>query len=95
MKDKDALLEEMRGRLDDYKSRLATLKKGLFQVTGATAARFDEQMTSLRDEIQQTREKAHALAQPGDREWQDITKGFDHAWRELRESFETATTHYQ
>jgi hypothetical protein len=95
MNDKDALLEELRGRLEDYKARLGRLKRGLVQVTGATAAEFDAQMTSLREELQASRDKAHALAMSGDRACEDLRMGFDKAWHELRESFETATTHFQ
>ena len=95
MNDKEALLEELRGQLDDYKARLGRLKSGLVRITGATAAEFDAQMTSLREELQASRDKAHALARSGDQACEDLRVGFDRAWHELRESFETATTHFQ
>lgn len=94
MDDKQALLEELRRRLENCTTRIAEMKTRLGHITSRTAAEFDEQMTALRRDVEHAREAVGPLAESGGRAWSDLKTGFDTAWRDLRDAFETATTRW-
>ena len=88
------LLEELQGRAENFRSRLEWHKARVGQLRARAAMEFDDQMTSLRQELQEAREQIRRMASTGQGAWVELESMVDRLWRDLTEEFETATTRF-
>ena len=89
-----ALLDELEVRASSFRARLEWHKARVDQLRAMAAMEYDEQMMSLRQEMEVALAEVSRMATTGDGAWVDLKTRFDGLWRDLTEEFETAVTRF-
>jgi predicted nucleic acid-binding Zn-ribbon protein len=92
---KDAYLQRLKAKLDEWNADLDKLTAQAKQVDATMRIEIHKQIDSLREQRTALERKFEEIRQSGDAAWQDIKAGVDHAWSALSDAVKSARSKFQ
>ncbi len=95
MNNKEAYVQKMQAKLDEWDADLDKMKAKM-SGTGADAKiKFNEQINSLESQCDEMKQQLVALEGAGEEAWEDIRNGFEASWDKLSNAFKDAANKFK
>jgi len=89
-KERDALVSDLQGRLDNIRAGMEDLKKQADLKTGKSRAAMEQRIKTLQTEWDDSRSKMERIASAGADQWQSIVGTTLSAFDRMKNAYETA-----
>lgn len=95
MSQKDAYIQKLQAKLDEWNTEIDKLKAKADQAEADAKLEYYERIEKLREQQDGAREKLETLRQAGDDAWEDLKAGIESAWNDLSEAIKSASSRFK
>ena len=90
MNDKDAYIQKMRAKLDEWNAKLQELKARAAAAEADVQIELNRQLDTMYRQYSDLEQKLQGLQVAGEDAWEDLHAGFEAAWKDVSASFNRA-----
>ncbi|MGR9099369.1 MAG: hypothetical protein ACU826_02270 [Gammaproteobacteria bacterium] len=95
MSKKDAYLQKMHAKLDEWDANLAILKAKLSAARADVRIKLNAEIENLETQRAQLKQKLEDLENAGENAWEDIREGVESAWDRVTAGFKDAADRFK
>lgn len=95
MTEKDAYVRMIEAKIEELDAEIRKLKARAKEESASAEIKLNEMMDEYRADRQDLEKKMEALRESGGSAWKDMQEGIDRALRELKTSFEKASSRFR
>ena len=95
MTDKEAYLQKMQAKLDEWDANIDALKAKASKANADAQIELNTQIDDLKSERNEMKQKYEELKDAGEDAWKDIRDGAEAAWDRVTLSFKNAKDHFK
>ena len=95
MVDKDAYVQKMQAKLDEWNAEIDKLKAKAAQVEADSRVEYQKQIQNLQEKRQGAEKKLAEVRQAGESAWQDLKAGAQSAWDAMEDALKSARSRFK
>ena len=95
MADKDAYIQKLHAKLDEWNTEIDRLKAKVYQAEANSQDEYQKQIETLRDKRTEAEEKLKEVREAGEGAWQDLKSGVQGAWDSMEEALKSARSKFK
>lgn len=95
MTDKEAYLQKMQAKLDEWDANINTIKAKASGASADAQIALNKQVDDLKSERNEMKQKYEELKDAGEDAWEDIRNGAEGAWDRVTLSFKKAKDRFK
>lgn len=92
---KDAYVQKMKAKLDEWNAEIDKLKAKADQAGAEARIEYYNEIEDLKDKQKAAEQKLDGLRRAGDGAWQDLRRGIENAWEDMRTALQSATSRFK
>lgn len=91
---REAYVKKMKAKLDEWNAEIAKLEAKSRQVEADAKTAYEQQIESIKEKRQATRENLDTMRQAGENAWKDLKAGVENAAASLGEAIRSAQSRF-
>jgi uncharacterized coiled-coil DUF342 family protein len=95
MSNRDAYVEKMHAKLDEWNAEIDRLKAKLDGAKAEKRIEYREDIENLKAKQKEVEEKIDTLRDAGDDAWEDLKKGVEDAWQSMESAVNAAKNRFK
>jgi uncharacterized coiled-coil DUF342 family protein len=95
MEDKDAYIQKLHARLDEWNAEIDKLKSKADKAEAESRIEFQKQIENLRQRRQEAEKKVDEVRAAGEWAWEDLKSGVQLAWDAMEQALKSARTRFK
>jgi uncharacterized coiled-coil DUF342 family protein len=95
MVDKDADVQKMQAKLDEWNAEIDKLKAKAAQAEADSRVEYQKQIQNLQEKRQGAEKKLAEVRQAGESAWQDLKAGAQSAWDAMEDAIKSARSRFK
>ncbi|GJL75670.1 coiled coil domain-containing protein [Nitrosomonas sp.] len=95
MADKEAYLQKVQAKLDEWDAEINKLKAKMSGASADAKIEMNKQIESLESERSEVRQKYEELKNASGDAWKDVRDGMETAWNRVSDSFKRAADRFK
>jgi uncharacterized coiled-coil DUF342 family protein len=95
MSNRDAYVEKMKAKLDEWNAEIDKLAAEADQADAETKIEYNKQIVDLRAKRKEMEDKIAEVQQAGEGAWEDLKQGIENSWEILKTSFNRAKSRFE
>ena len=95
MNQRDAYVEKMKAKLDEWNAEIDKLAARADQADAQAKIAYRKQLNELRTKRRDLEEKIGAVQQAGEGAWEDLKQGLENSWEILKASVSKAKSEFE
>jgi len=95
MEDKDAYIQKLHARLDEWNAEIDKLKAKADKAEAESRIEFQKQIENLRQRRQEAEKKVDEVRAAGEGAWEDLKSGVQLAWDAMEQAIKSARTRFK
>lgn len=95
MEDKDAYIQKLHARLDEWNAEIDKLKAKADKVEAESRIEYQNQLEYLRQRRNEAEEKVAEVRTAGEGAWEDLKSGVQLAWDAMDQAIKSARTRFK
>ena len=95
MSEREAYVQKLKAQLDEWNAEIDTLEARARKAEGDARLRYEQQVTSLRQQQEDARARLARLQEASEDAWTQLKEGADRAWTDLKRGMEKATAAFK
>ena len=95
MTDKEAYLQKMRAKLDEWDADINALQAKFSGASADAQIELNKQIDNLRSERNDMKQKYEDLKSASEEAWEDVRDGIEAAWGRVADSFKHAVNRFK
>ena len=95
MADKDAYVQKMQAKLDEWNAEIDKLKAKAAQAEADSRVEYQKQIQNLQEKRQGAEKKLAEVRQAGESAWQDLKAGAQSAWDAMEDALKSARSRFK
>lgn len=95
MKDKDAYVQELHTKIDEWNADIDKLKAKADQVEADSRIEYQKQVQALKSKRDDIEKKVSEISRSGEDAWEDLKAGADLAWEAMSEAIKSSTSRFK
>ncbi len=92
MKTKEAYIQKLHAKIDEWNADIDRLKAKADQVEADAKIEYQEQIQTLKSKRDEIETKISELSRSGEEAWKDLKAGVDLAWEAMNEAIKSAAS---
>jgi predicted nucleic acid-binding Zn-ribbon protein len=93
--DRDALVADLKNKLDQANAKIDKLEARLQDVSANTRQQYEQEIDALKARRDAYQQRVLELQAASADAWSDLRSGLDEAWQNLADALEKAKTHFE
>lgn len=90
MKDKDAYIQKLHARLDEWNADIDRLKAKADKIEAESRLEYQKQIKNLRNKHRKAEQSLAKVREAGEDAWKDLRSGLQVAWDAMEEAIKSA-----
>ncbi|AGA32844.1 putative conserved coiled coil protein [Thioalkalivibrio nitratireducens DSM 14787] len=95
MSDRDAYLEKMKARIDEWNAEVARLEAKAREAEADMRLKYDAQLKEMREQRDALEERLRDMQRAGEESWRRVRDGMEAAWDEMTRAFREAADRFR
>mgnify|MGYP000314631334 CR=1 FL=1 len=95
MSNRDAYIEKMKARIDEWNADIAKLEARARQAEADMKIKYEEQLETMRQQREHAREKMHEIQHASEEAWESLRHGMESAWDSMTKAFRDAADRFK
>lgn len=95
MKNKEAYIQKLHAKIDEWNADIDKLKAKADQVEADSKIEYQKQMQALKSKRDEIEKKVSEISRSGENAWEDLKAGVDLAWEAMSEAIKSATSRFK
>ena len=94
MPDKDAYVQKLHARLDEWNAEIDRLKAKVDKAEAEARLEYQKEVEILQQRSQEVEKKLAEVRQAGEGAWEDLKSGIQSAWDSMEEALKSARSRF-
>jgi predicted nucleic acid-binding Zn-ribbon protein len=94
MPDKDAYVQRMHAKLDEWNAEIDKLKAKADKAEAESRLEYQKEIEILKERRKDAEEKLTEVSQAGEGAWEDLKAGIQSAWDSMEEAIKSARSRF-
>jgi uncharacterized coiled-coil DUF342 family protein len=94
MPDKDAYVQKLHAKLDEWNAEIDKLKAKADKAEAESRLEYQKQIENLQERRKEAKEKLTEMRQAGEGAWEDLKSGVQSAWDSMEEALKSARSRF-
>lgn len=95
MKNKEAYIQKLHAKIDEWNADIDKLKAKAGQVEADAKIEYQKQIETLKNKRKEIEKKVSEISRSGEDAWQDLKAGIDLAREAMNEAIKSATSRFK
>ena len=95
MKSKEAYIQKLHAKIDEWNADIDRLKAKADQVEANSKIEYQKQIQALKTNRDEIEKKISEISRSSENAWEDLKAGVDLAWEAMSEAIKSATTRFK
>ena len=95
MKTKEAYVQKLHAKIDEWNADIDRLKAKADQVEADSKIEYQKQIQALKNNRDEIEKKISEISRSGENAWEDLKAGADLAWEAMNEAIKSATSRFK
>ena len=95
MSDRDAYVDKMKAKIDEWNADLAKLEAKSREAEADLRLKYDHQITQLREQRNEAEERLRELQKASEESWRRLREGMEAAWDDMTRAFRDAADRFR
>lgn len=95
MKNKEAYIQKLHTKIDEWNADINRLKAKADQVEADSKIEYEKQIQALKSKRDEIEKKVSEISRAGENAWEDLKAGVDLAWEAMSEAIKSATSRFK
>ena len=95
MKNKEAYIQKLHAKIDEWNAEFDRLKAKADQVETDSKIEYQKQIQALKSKRDEIEKKVSEISRSGENAWEDFKAGADRAWEAMSEAIKSATSRFK
>ena len=95
MKTKEAYIQKLHAKIDEWNADIDRLKAKADQVEANSKIEYQKQIQALKTNRDEIEKKISEISRSSENAWEDLKAGVDLAWEAMSEAIKSATTRFK
>jgi len=92
MKNKEAYIQKLHAKIDEWNADIDKLKAKADQVEADSKIEYQKQIEVLKSKRDEIEKNVSELSRSGEQAWEDLKAGMDLAWEAMSKAIKSATS---
>ena len=95
MNPKEAYVQKLHAKIDEWNADIDRLKAKADQVEADSKIEYQKQIQALKNKRDEIEKKISEISRSGENAWKDLKAGVDLAWDAMSEAIKSATSRFK